>query len=665
MRFLAFFAAIIFAGSSGCRTAPKAAPSTSDLRIPISEGRARHYLLRSGRTAVHLNLMSGDRYRVLAAFPAGNSGVAAWFTSEQKLAKVDFEGEPEAIAPGTVRFRAEFGVQALALDSAVLGSIRHIRDWDIDRKRPDAIKEQMEQKGTEEIALKRASLNGRYNYGLNIRVLNGRITRTTAGAVQFVSKGEEPLRFEFTAFSTEPPLTPLAPADILKPESLSSTPARDAQMLAFLMYKEKFLAGSWTYLTYFGRDTLLTLRLLMPALQPQAVEAMLGAVIHRLVPDGDVAHEEEIGDFAAYHHLQNKEAVTDAPIYDYKMIDDDFLLPIVLAKYIRETPADRVRAFLSRQTGDGRGYRDAILSNIGLVEQRTQAFARQPSWRNLISLKPGRHDGEWRDSPTGLGGGRYPFDVNAALAPAALNAAIEILTSPAAGMADEARRGRLKQASEVWGRKARPFFEVTVPAAQASKMAQEYTRELKLTPPGKTAQPVAFTGVSLDAKGKPVPVMHSDEAMAMIFTNPSDMELLRIANLVLADFPYGLRSPVGLLVANPAFAPAYLRAQFTAAHYHGTVVWSWQQALMAAALAAQLERTDLRQDTRAKLKIAQDVLWKMIEATKAYRASELWSWTREKDQMFYVPYGQGSGHHTESNPNQGWSHAFIGVRRPD
>ena len=65
--------------------------------------------------------------------------------------------------------------------------------------------------------------------------------------------------------------------------------------LRFLSYREKFLAGSWRFNTYFGRDTLMSLRLLMPALQPPAIEAGLNSVLARLADDGEVAHEEGIG----------------------------------------------------------------------------------------------------------------------------------------------------------------------------------------------------------------------------------------------------------------------------------------------------------------------------------------------------------------------------------
>lgn len=46
---------------------------------------------------------------------------------------------------------------------------------------------------------------------------------------------------------------------------------------------------------YFGRDTMIALRLLMPILTSEAVEAVLGAVIERANSTGALCHEETIG----------------------------------------------------------------------------------------------------------------------------------------------------------------------------------------------------------------------------------------------------------------------------------------------------------------------------------------------------------------------------------
>lgn len=45
---------------------------------------------------------------------------------------------------------------------------------------------------------------------------------------------------------------------------------------------------------------------------------------------------------------------------------------------------------------------------------------------------------------------------------------------------------------------------------------------------------------------------------------------------------------VDLVVANPAYAADELEPSFNRSRYHGTVIWSWQQALLAAGIERQL-----------------------------------------------------------------------------
>lgn len=56
----------------------------------------------------------------------------------------------------------------------------------------------------------------------------------------------------------------------------------------------------WDRLTctsqYFGRDSLIALRLLMPTLTFEAIESALGAVIERTNATGALCHEETIGE---------------------------------------------------------------------------------------------------------------------------------------------------------------------------------------------------------------------------------------------------------------------------------------------------------------------------------------------------------------------------------
>ena len=118
--------------------------------------------------------------------------------------------------------------------------------------------------------------------------------------------------------------------------------ARARNALAFLSYQDKFLAGSWRFDTYFGRDTLISALLLAPVLEPQAMESAIASVLDRLAPNGEVAHEEDIGEFAVLRNAREGRGRVATPIYDYGMVDDDFLLAPLAARWLLDD--ERARA---------------------------------------------------------------------------------------------------------------------------------------------------------------------------------------------------------------------------------------------------------------------------------------------------------------------------------
>ena len=154
----------------------------------------------------------------------------------------------------------------------------------------------------------RPRLDGAAGYALSITVENGEV-RGGQGTPLTLSPSRtgEALRLRITALTGETPLTPLGSSRLLN-ASANDDP-RSRQVLSFLSYEEKFLAGSWRFNTYFGRDTLMSLRLLMPALQPEAIEGGLMSVLQRLAASGEVAHEEDIGEFAVLRHRKQGDAV--------------------------------------------------------------------------------------------------------------------------------------------------------------------------------------------------------------------------------------------------------------------------------------------------------------------------------------------------------------------
>src|SRR5256885_17267932 len=124
----------------------------------------------------------------------------------------------------------------------------------------------------------------------------------------------------------------------------------------------------------------MAVRLLMPVLSATAVEAGLSSVLARLSVQGEVAHEEDIGERAVLDHLQSDGSRSAAPVFDYKMIDGDYLLaPVVSAWLVHDQARPRAAAFLAApagEPGDGRGTRGAALvGNLQFVLQSAAAVA--------------------------------------------------------------------------------------------------------------------------------------------------------------------------------------------------------------------------------------------------------------------------------------------------
>ncbi len=654
-------------------------PPGEPQRFEVIEGEVHNRFYRWGPVAAHALATSGERPRLIVAFPAGNEGVALWFSADAGPVGLELEDalSPAVDEKGAERAWGVFGTlridqPSLTLDRAVAGSIRSIRDV---MHGVELAAEQSPEVFHEGacIWIMRPLLDGRMSI-VQLRPLDGAGCRLdgSGGFRCDAAPDAEQLRLMYTVLGQAEPLSPIPPERILR-EGVEADP-RDLESLAFLTYEEKLLAGSWRFLTYFGRDTLLSVAMLMPAVRSEVTEAGLRSVLTRLDPDGDVAHEEDIGDWAALRHAEDAGGPVGlspeqlgAPIHDYKMVDDDFLLAPVAAAYLLDDAAgpERGPAFLGEDCG-GRTCGAALLRNLLRVVELAGPFGDDPVFDNLIALREGEETGEWRDSTVGLGGGRVPYNVNGVLVPAALRAAARLLDAPGL-WGDTATANRARELAVVWDGAA-DLFTVTVPERAARRRIEARCAAAGLDSASALASvdgPLRFPALSLDARGRPLPVMHSDDGFDLLFGEPPEERLLGIAGRIERPFPAGLRTDVGILVANASLAAdGDLRALFTPDHYHGEVVWSWQQALLAAGLRRQLARTDLGEEVRHELERAQATLWTVIEATDDRRRAELWSWRVEEGRIVDVPFGQGGTHRSESNAVQLWSTVYIGVRPP-
>lgn len=639
----------------------------------VQEGLNLNSFLRAGPVAAHIVLRSGKDPRLLVAFPAGNSGAALWFEPLTQPATWRMVGEPQPVTQADSHGRPLRGVRfAVAIDAprlvprqAVVSSIRVIRDYQALGTAPTEVLVPV-RADRDGLHWARDRLDGAAGYVLAMTVTRGRIA---GGAIKAGPGGR--IRLEVTALTGEAPLEPLGGAALLNAGAHDDPGARDA--LNFLSYREKLLAGSWRFLTYFGRDTLMSVRLLMPVLQPDAVETGLTSVLTRLSPTGEVAHEEDIGEFAILDHRKADGSLSAAPVYNYNMVDSDFMLAPVARDWLLDDPRGRVRAraLLARRVG-GEALGARLVRNLRFVLRQAAPFARDPVAARLIALKPGLDVGEWRDSNAGLGGGRIPYDVNAVLVPAALDAAAALqgsgLLRPYLAAGDRAILSDAARLAETWRTKAPPFFAVALSAESARQAVTRYAAAIDVpaTPALRSigASGLRFAAIALDAGGRPIPVQNSDPGFALLFGQPSAEELRTIAQTIARPFPAGLRTGAGMLVANPAFADAAIQKRFSTNAYHGTVVWSWQQALVAAGLARQLERRDLSTGVRAELRRAQACLWDGIEATRAVQSSELWSWRYADGRYQVVPFGATGADVDESNAAQLWSTVYLALRRP-
>jgi glycogen debranching enzyme len=466
--------------------------------------------------------------------------------------------------------------------------------------------------------------------------------------------------YHFRASFDYPQLQQLDPTDVLNPASqhlLTEQPDR-TKSLSFLSYEGKLLAGAWRFLTYFGRDSMISMLLLQPVLsigKGSATEAVISAVLERIDQDtGTVCHEETIGDYATYLNMQAGKTST-RPSCNYVMIDSDYYLPIVMNNYFVQTKVGKKRteAFFNQEAvlhfgNRGQKYSELAQISAEKIMDHAARFAApgQPRTKeNLRHLEANQLVGQWRDSGYGIGGGRTPFDVNTALVPAALRAIASL--SRNGFFPSHPHWGKVAdQYAKVWEDETLHFFSVSVPKSEAKSLVSDYVQESNFKGPAELAtikNDVGFHGLALDGNDgqEIVRVMNTDVAFRLYLLNTTNDEqlsslLTETSRNILMPFPAGLSTDVGLLVSNPAYgdAPVYAK-NWTHAAYHGTVVWGWQLAMMAKGLERQLGRCIddtykkpqfCRDKTHGLVKRAYNHLWDLIEKNEQFLSLEVWSW---------------------------------------
>jgi hypothetical protein len=740
-----------------------AAPET----VVFSDAVADNHLAYDGDFAAHI-LRFKKKSRVVVAFPAGNSGAMLTFaapTPPIRMLRIDgFKPAPDGIGQ-TLLCTVEIPGASATLGDVVLGSLREVRraldgpplsyETEVVTRFEEAVgklsapsrnllenkgifatqpRDTLESKwqagtvGNERvISLNRQEYLGEREYRLrlgipaNCKALGGKQLRITCPP-------DQPLQITLSITTPYAPLPRIPEHELLTPGALklarsesgdaASKPLLQAalQSLQFLATREKLLAGSFRFLTYFGRDTLLTARMMIPIAGENLLDAAYRSVLDRLSPSGEVAHEENLGNQAILSRMERFTTLLEAgkrvqameilksfgqPIYDYKMVDDNFMLaPLARDLLTVTTLNDAARSRLIKGNDDSRLTQLATNLEFVLTAADCEAFE-----KHGLPLQTGQKVGNWRDSQEGLGGGLYPGDVNAFLLPSAITAIGEILNHPfmtQVGFKKIISKGNLPslyRAAEdpAWlnsllsrwetiGKKYHmnhplPHMRSHIKAWLASVTPEEKTwfdKQLVAENcplsvfvtsrcyPQELASGLQFVTLALDASGNQVPVLNSDIVFALFDAPLPDDVLVDYLRALSLPFPLGLWTPVGPLVANPVYAnnPGVNRT-FGSDRYHGMVIWGWVQGMLELGLRKQRAWLE---ELSGGCGLACDALDRLDRQLAAARrnvaglaTSELWSWAIRDNAMVPVAFGATAKHETLANAVQLWSTVWLSV----
>lgn len=568
------------------------------------------------------------------------------------------------------------------------------------------------------ITIGQPSLDGRSHLALEFRV-NRLAAHVQVGARSVVirSRSGAPIDVAVRITTSSGALTPLGREELLNAEFRHFLEAqrgatdsagvlryrwleRQVRGLELVSSREKLMAGLPNFATYFGRDMLMSALMMEPIWSPGMLEHVIGSVLRKLAPTGEVSHEEALGgqaireNAAAYNARMSEYtrarragraaaadsalsrardvlARLDAVRENYNMLDDDFQFPILVARYLDDDriTAERKRAFLLERAGADTTTRlTAVLRNIDYVRRSAAPYARQPVATNLIAFprRPnGSHfPGSWRDSNAGYANGRFAMDINAIWVPEALWACVRILERMPM-LEDIAASfptaGEFTAAATAWRDAARHFVVRLTPAAVraavrarlAALPREERTYwQRAMASSGADTSALEFLALSLDATGRPIRVANTDPAMALFLQDLPPDRVRRDLDIFLRPYPIGLLVPrLGPVVANDAYAPAPIWEAFRKDQYHSPrVVWGREVNLLFLALARQIgdaydDAGQLRTAVSPSHVAALDAaLRQTLDAVEASGLShnELWSYRIVNGELTPVRYGSSS-----------------------
>ena len=541
-----------------------------------------------------------------------------------------------------------------------------------------------------------------------------------------ISSGEK-IRLRIKAGTDSAPLTPLDRNEIfndafqkfyadMKNRASTSAQAktdfqwidREVRGMELVSYHEKLMAGLPNFATYFGRDTMMSAFMFTPIWSGDMLRHSIESVLAKLSPRGDASHEEALGGQAirensgefnklieqylkqadpallkqAQDILGNLQRVRE----NYKMVDDDFQLPILIGRYLNnpEIGLEQKSAFLQSRL-------PVILRNFAYVSQVSRPYVEHTDALHLVSFP--QEEGKWissswRDSGPGYAGGRFAMDVNVIFVPNALQSiasSLEFLKAngynpqkleslfgdfPSGSRAAFLRYANdpalLQKAIDVW-RGAVQHFWVRFDRAQYMSLVQSKMSSLPaseqtfwkgvLESNKNLPNRLEFLALSLDESGKPLRVLNTDPATLLFLENhtqkiiadheqPGDVD--KLINALLIPYPVGLFvENLGSLCANDAYASTAVQQKFEKDQYHSPrVVWGREEnlftlGLMKEIVEARKSKNENLDSYIRSLEAALNQTRKAVESS-GLKHNELWSYEIRDGKLMPVRYGSTS-----------------------
>ncbi len=457
------------------------------------------------------------------------------------------------------------------------------------------------------------------------------------------------------------------------------------ESIAMLARNDSFLAGAPRFLSYFGRDTLLFLSALCGILSDKVIERAFYSLLSRISENGQVSHEEMMGEFASLSSTKSRRAVShdfgrnNEPIQDYTMVDDDFLLPAVLSQCLDQHRAPISRLLSNTIEANGKtatGF-DLLATNL--------LYCRRQMLRGLVPYCKQSPVGDWRDS---LCEQRicYSYEVNVGLAQAAQATEKALFRQFPSLMASMERmsagRGETR-ANFQWStslidrlNEQLEAFCVSETLANVDQKVDQWLQEanfsdvereilvyrlrehiMPLLPNTLRAnrQDYSFYALALHHDFTPLEIQHNDVAFRLLFGDPSQEELDMILLPLETYFPLGLRTDAGMLISNPLFyRDSQFRCHLDREHYHGLVIWPLMHILLMRGIERQIDRRDLAADYKQRLLSLYRWLNNITLKIPQFATTELYTFTVSPNGERPCAFIR-KGDRVRSNPAQLWS----------